>query len=640
MKSLVTPQPLSVKPMLCTLIKEPFNDERYIYEVKWDGYRIIARKNNNVIKLDSRGGQDYTKKYPAVVKALKAFEHDLIFDGEVVYINKEGKPDFDALQTVNGQKAPITYYVFDILWLDGKDLMKLPLLERKEILGELVGDNTVIKYSAHFDDGLILYDHAKSFGLEGIVAKQKDSSYIPNDRSKKWYKIPTDIKQEFVIGGWIESEADRHFRTLLFGAYEGKDLKWIGHAGGGYKDREMPEILKKLKSMEISTSPFVNEVDYEGVVHWVKPQLVANIKYATLTKSGKIRKPAIFQGFREDKNPMDVVREVAKEHIKHVREVQTAADSNWPTVEAEPIKSRGEVIIEGHKVALRNVEKEIWKGVTKADLIQYYSSVAGYILPHLRDRALSLHIKHKGPNAPGLYIKDMEGRQPEHAELYTTPRKHKKAGKRDVIDYLVCNNTATLLYLVDLGCIDINPWTSTTDNALHPTFIVIDLDPSDEDFTKAIETAKAAKQFFDELKLKAFLKTSGKTGLHLFLPCSAFTFPQARKIAEAICNGIHSLVADITTTTLTVADRGNKLYVDPNQNDYADTVAAAYSVRPYKHPQVSAPINWTELKRSLVPDDFTIANIHARLEKKGDLFIGSLDKKNSIQNDKVLKTFL
>jgi bifunctional non-homologous end joining protein LigD len=655
-----THQPAVIKPMLSTLVKQPFADDNYVFEVKWDGYRIIAHCNEGSVKLQSRGGEDYTKKYPSIVNALKKMNLNCILDGEIVYINSEGKPDFDSLQRVNGQKAPIVYYVFDLLWLNGKSVMKQKLTERKEMLRDLVAENTTVRYSDHFEDGLELFEHVKQIGLEGIVAKQKESQYIPDDRSKKWLKVTTEKRQEFVIGGWVESEKRNTFRTLLFGTYENGKLKWKGHAGGGYKERDMPLILNRLKAIETDENPFDSDVEYsEGKPHWVKPELVANIKFATTTRSGKIRKPAIFLGFREDKKATQVETEIAKSPPKHrilkpkhadavdskkesvkTKSLVTSADSNWPELEREPIVNLDKIEIDSCTVTLHNVNRNLWKGVTKANLIEYYSNVSKFILPHLKDRPLSLHVKHKGPNAPGLYIKDMEGREPDCAEIFSTPRKHQKAGKRNIIDYLVCNNAATLLYVANLGCIDINPWTSTTKDSLHPDFIIIDLDPSDEDFKKAIEAARASKELFGKHKLKAFPKTSGKTGIHLFVPCSSFTFPQARTIAQNICNSIHELIPAITTTEITVADRGTKLYLDPNQNDYADTVASAYSVRPFKVPQVSTPIEWAELKDGLSPAAFTMKTIFGRLEKKGELFSEALSKPIAIKNDKPLKSFL
>jgi bifunctional non-homologous end joining protein LigD len=634
---------LSIQPMLCTLVAEPFDDPHYVYEIKWDGYRIIAYKQDKVLKLESRGGNDFSKKYPSIITELKKYPNDLVVDGEVVVLNAEGKPDFDALQKFNGQKSGVVYYVFDILFLDGEDLTGMPLVGRKAILEKIIGEHTVIRFSEHFENGILLFEHAQSMGLEGIVAKKKTSRYIQNKRGNDWYKIPTSIKQEFVIGGWMESQSGRLFRTLLFGAYEGKDLKWIGHAGGGYKQNEMPKILQKLKSLEIDESPFSNEVEYDGLVHWTKPELIANIKYATFTKGGKIRKPAIFLGFRQDKNPLQVVREIPKKidtTLKEPVKIDSGHGSNWPTIENQPIRNKDHLTIEDYKIEVTNVDNRIWKDVTKGDLIQYYLSVSKYILPHLKNRPLSLHVKHQGPNAPGVYIKDMEGREPSCAEIFTTERKHKKTGKRDVIDYLVCNNTATLIYIINLGCIDLNPWTSNTKTPQFPDYIVIDLDPSDEDFQKVIEVAKAAKEFFDRNKLKSFIKTSGKTGMHLFIPCSNFSFPQARNIAENICKGIHELIPEITTTEISIDQRGAKLYLDPNQNDYSDTVASAYSVRPFKYPNVSTPLTWKEVNSSLDPSDYSIHTIIDRIQKKGDDFKGVLDKTVAAKNNKPLKKIL
>ncbi|RYG45660.1 MAG: DNA ligase D, partial [Chitinophagaceae bacterium] len=621
------PMPGQVKPMLCTLVKTPVTQEGYIHEIKWDGYRLLGYCNKSVVRFDSRSGLDYTAKYPPLVSALKKLKHDLILDGEAVVLNASGNPDFDALQKFNGSNDPIVFYAFDILWIDGYNLMELSLLERKEILSLLLSGNEIIRYSEHFSDGVALYEQIKQMELEGIVSKKATSPYNPGERGTNWYKTPTEIRQEFVIGGWIESDKNRPFRSLLFGAYKGTQLEWIGHAGGGFRESEMPAIMGKLKPLEIRSSPFSNEVDTDGKAHWVKPQLVGNFKFATWTKSGRIRKPAIFLGFRNDKKSTQVVREVpavqktvdevsktasAKPRAavkKPSKKLSSMAASNWPVIENQEIKNEEDFDIGDCKVTINNVDRQVWKNISKANLIEYYHAVSAYLLPHIADRPQSLHIKPVNANAPGLYIKDMEGRTPECGEVFSVTRKHKAAGKRSQIDYLVANNEATLLYMVNLGCIDINPWTSRTSSAESPDYLIIDLDPSDDDFRKAIETAKAAKEVFDTKKLKAFVKTSGKTGIHLYIPCRGFTFREARAVAEQICDEINQLVPQITTTEVSISNRGNKLYIDPNQNDFADTVAAPYSVRPFHHPSVSTPIDWKELKTSLDPLQFDIHTI-------------------------------
>jgi bifunctional non-homologous end joining protein LigD len=636
------PLPRNIRPMLSTLVKEPFNDAKYLYEIKFDGYRIIAYVDRLNIKLESRGGMDYTKKYPPITSALKKLNRQVVLDGEVVYLNENGIPDFDMLQTFNGQKAgPLAYYVFDILWLDGKNLMSLALVERKALLKDVLGSNPVLRYSEHFDDGLLLFKNARENALEGIMAKRKNSRYIPGNRSNLWLKFTIDKKEEFVVGGWIESES-RKFRTLLFGAYEGKKLKWIGHAGGGYKEKDMPKILDRLKALETNESPFTNDVDYEGKVHWVKPELVANIKYATVTRAGKIRKPAIFLGFREDKKATQVVRQMERRLTppKDLTKGSKNSDSNWNHVDSEVITSRDVLQVDGKDVHVYNVNRTIWRGISKAHLLQYYHEVSDFILPHLRSRPLSLYLKLENAFKSGVYIKDMEGRQPSYADVFTTERKHKKSGKRNTIDYLVCNNKATLLYLINLGCVDINPWTSTTNDPDHPSYITIDLDPSDGDFKKAVEAALAARQFFLEHKIKSYPKTSGKTGMHLYLPCDGFTFEEARLIAEHIAVEIHSLSPGNTTLEVDVASRGNHVFIDPSQNDYTDTLAAPYSVRPFHIPLVSTPLEWKEITFALDRSVFTMEVVLTRLNRKGDLFAGVLDNGMRTKNGKQLKRWL
>lgn len=665
--------------MLCTLVKEPPASSDYLFELKWDGYRIISYVQGGAVRMNSRSGLDYTSKYPLIAEALSALEHDVILDGEVVVFNEEDKPDFDALQLYNGARTPIQYCVFDILSLDGNDLMEMPLVNRKELLKALIQDNPVFRFSETYDDGKALYQRSLDENLEGIVAKQRQSSYSPGARGNAWLKIPTRKRQEFVIGAWAESTTSRSFKSLLFGAYEKGRFVWIGRSGGGYKHQEMPEILSKLKALEIDESPFTNKIlDTKGaVMHYVRPELVANFEFATWTRTGRIRKPATFLGFRYDKDPKDVVREVPKETpeqpsnnpplapqenadlyeaalqpraqkprpgkrkaVQAKDKPQLAEDSNWKMILEEKIHSEADIELEGQTMHLTNIERNIWKEVNKAALISYYNSISEYILPYLQDRPLSLHIKNLSATAPGFYIKDMEGMEPEYAQIFSTPRKHKKKGKRDVIDYLVCNNLPTLIYLVNLGCVDINPWNSRRQDPVHPDYIAIDLDPSDNDFSKAVRTAIAAKAYFDKHKLRAFVKTSGKTGIHMFIPCSGFTYPEARNFAEHICKEIHLLVPEITTVEVSVDHRGDKLFVDFSQNDEADTLASAYSVRPSKHPTVSAPLDWKELTPDLSPDQFTIFNMLDRIKGKGDPFKGIHDPKIKASNNKILKKLL
>jgi bifunctional non-homologous end joining protein LigD len=380
----------------------------------------------------------------------------------------------------------------------------------------------------------------------------------------------------------------------------------------------MPGILQQLKKLEVKESPFTNKVlDTKGaVMHWIRPQLVANFEFAAWTKTGRIRKPATFLGFRKDKKAKDVVREVpkpvqvieeeqeqnetthkpaAKKKTGTPKKLTTSKDSNWKILEKSAPEEMDEITIGECEVQLSDVDRNVWKNIPKAALIQYYHSVAKYILPHLKDRPQSLHVKPNGAGAPGFYVKDMEGRQPECASVFTDKRRHPKPGKRDTIDYLVCNNEATLLYMVNLSCIDINPWMSRTIHPTQPDFFNIDLDPSDADFNKVIEVALAAKEVLNKLKLQSLPKTSGKTGMHIYIPVTGITYEQGRNYSEQLGAQIHAIVKNISTLNISLSSRKNKVFIDPSQNDYADTLAAAYSVRPNHKPTVSTPLEWKEI---------------------------------------------
>lgn len=299
------------------------------------------------------------------------------------------------------------------------------------------------------------------------------------------------------------------------------------------------------------------------------------------------------------------------------------------------------MVIDECAITLYDIERELWKGINKAQLIQYYHNISEYLLPYIRQRPQSLHIKLNSAVAPGMYIKDMEGRQPSCADVFKDRRRHKAEGKRDEIDYLVCNNAATLVWMVNLGCVDINPWSSRVSDPDKPDYLIIDLDPSEEKRTakglnRLRETALAASEYCDSKGLKTFIKTSGKTGIHFLVPCSGLTFTQARAITEQICEGIRDLVPRIATTEISISQRGDKVFIDPSQNDYADTIAAPYSVRPFFVPSVSTPVEARELK-NIDPHDFTIETIFERIEKKGDLFTSLFDASKVRINTRALK---
>jgi len=653
--------PTTVAPMLCTLTQTPIDDLEYLYEIKWDGYRIVSYVERKKVRMDSRSGLDYTARYPVIVKALQNLGHDVVLDGEVVIFNEKGIPDFDAVQLYNGDMTDITYCLFDIVWMDGYNLMELPLETRKTILQQLVDAKPFFLYSESFDDGPALYKEVQERNIEGMVAKRRDSIYVPGERGNNWLKTPVKKRQEFVVGGWSVSDKTQTFSSLQLGAYVKGELKWKGRTGSGFREAEKAGILKKLKGLEISESPFVNKVlDTKGAkMHWIKPQIVVIVELSGYTKSGRFRKPATFVGFRYDKKPKDVILEVPKP-VKVIEEevhkeppapnekprnkLKTMPASNWPIVEGIPIRNRTVLDFPGCSIEVTNKDKVIWPevknkrdAITKEELIFYYHNVAPFILPYLHDRPQSLHIRPWKATDDRFFIKDMEGRQPDCAVLFTDKRRHAHEGKRQIIDYLVCNNEAVLLFMIEKGCVDINPWNCRRMTPEQPDWLVIDLDPTVKKdkagyIDKLRDAAIATKEWCNRHKIKAFPKTSGQTGIHFYIPCMDIDTLRARAIADHICQEIHDLAPESTTNENQKNRRGNLVYVDPSQNDYADTLAAPYSVRPFFIPTVSTPLEWKKINHRLDPHVFTIDNILDRIKKKGDLFSGVLDTKIAAAN--------
>ncbi len=639
--------------MLATKTRDVFDDKDYIFEVKWDGYRIMASCAKSKVDLRTRKGLNYTDVYSSVTESLKKIPYSVVLDGEVIMLDEEGKPSFDLLQNVRTLGTEkLLYCVFDILWCEGYDLTQIPLMDRKKVLAEvLAGVKGHVANPGYIETkGKKLFKEMLDKGMEGIVAKEKNSIYSPGTRTESWLKMQTKKRQEFVIGGWTESDSGRPFRSLLFGYYDKKGgLICFGHAGGGYTNKSAAALMNKLKKLQQKKKTFSNEVDADTTVHWVKPVLVGEFEYATVTKSGKIRKPAIFKGLRTDKDPKDVhldspvsISKRSTSVRSHTSSEVSNKESNWPVVKEKLQEgSKNTLEIEGQKIQINNIEREYWHGITKGDLLNYYISVSDYILPYLKDRPLSLHIKHEGVFKTGLYIKGMEGNAPEFAETYVTKRKHRAANRSQKIDYLLCQNSATLLYVINLGCIDINPWNSTTAHPEHPTYLVIDLDPSGDSFEPVIKTAQVAHEVLIELGIISFPKTSGKTGIHIFIPVSpVFTFPQARSVVGLLARLINERIPDITTTEDLIEKRGDKVFIDDNKNDLADTLASAYSVRPAHTPTVSAPLDWKEVKTGLDPGKFTIKNMKARITKKGDLFKEILNPRIQKKNTSIIKNIL
>lgn len=312
----------------------------------------------------------------------------------------------------------------------------------------------------------------------------------------------------------------------------------------------------------------------------------------------------------------------------------------WERVDKRQINSKEIRTIEGKEVALVNLEEKVWEGITRGDIVDYYTSIYPYLKPYLQDHPVGINVSFDPITEDEEFIRGMEGHEPKWATIFKTDRKNPKPGKSETIDWIVLNDLPSVIFNISLGAIDLHPWTARSTSPNNPDYIVIDLDPTDEDFSKVIETAKAAKEFIDIHQLVSFVKTSGKTGLHILLPSTGIEFGNARKIALHICSAIHEMLPDITTLSTSKSSRGDKVYVDPSQNDYADRIASVYSVRSYKQPNVSTPIQWEEVNSELIPSNFNIYSIFGRIEKVGDLFREVLNPQYALNNEKVLKRLI
>ena len=629
--------PSDLKPMLATLVDEPFNDEEWQFELKLDGYRSLAYLKNGKADIRSRNNNSFNKKFESVYQALTQWKINAIVDGEIVVLNDEGVPDFNGIQLWDKKKEGLlVYYVFDLLWLDGLDIMQEPLHIRQEVLRQLIPENSVIRFSDHIDAvGKDFFEMARQNNLEGIIAKRKNSPYIRDSRTKTWLKIKAEQRHEAIICGYTKKQdTDRSFSSLLLGVYEKGKLKYLGQAGTGYSVSIQQELIKKMKSHITKTCPFENEPALSESAVWLKPFLVCEVKYTELTKEG-IMRHASFQGLREDKAAFELNDETELDTEKIVTEVKTEEQQQ----ETKPLlvaKAETEKVVnlDGHDLKFTNLKKFYWpkEKITKGDLLNYYYSIADYIMPYMKDRPQSLNRFPNGINGESFYHKNMGGKVDKW--LKTFERFSESSGEPK--DFLICTNTASLVYMANLGCIEMNPWHSRVQAPHSPDWCVIDLDPGEISFEKVIETAQAVKNILDTLQIPSYPKTSGSTGIHIYIPLGAkYNYEQSKQLAELVANLVHEELPTFTSVVRNPLMRKDKIYIDYLQNRPIQTICAPYSVRPKPGATVSAPLHWDEVKKGLKINQFTLKNMVERVRAEGDLFGGVLGK--GIDLNKILK---
>ncbi len=634
--------PTDIQPMLATLVSETFDDPGWSYEVKWDGYRALGYINDNSVDLRSRNNKSFNEKFYPIHTALQQWNINAVVDGEVIVINEKGLPDFGDLQNWRSEAdGRLEYYLFDILWLNGKDLMQLPLFERRKILQSIAPVEGIIRLSETFDtSGSEFFALADKMGLEGIMAKRLDSHYIPGNRTRDWLKIKTEKHQELVIGGYTKNEGSpKPFSALLLGWFiEGK-FYHLTPVGTGFTVKAQKEILQKLAPLTIPKSPFANEPEYnkpsrfrpnppKAEVTWVKPALVCEISYREMTKDGAIRHPS-FRGLREDKSPEDVVREapiaaaeVVNEKNRLVKQkVLKNPSKNERKTLLNPTEQTQVKQVCGHDIKFSNLSKVYWpdEGFTKRDMLNYYYLVAPYMLPYVKDKPQTLNRYPNGINGKTFYQKDIKGKAPDW--IATFPY-HSYADNRDK-EFAVITDEASLLYIANMGCIEINPWSSRIQYPDNPDWCIIDLDPDKNTFNQVIEAACVTKQILDAIEIPGYCKTSGSTGLHIYIPLGAkYDYEASKEFARILAKLIHGQLPAFTSIERKIADRNGKMYIDFLQNRPQATVAGPYSLRPKAFAPVSMPLHWDEVKKGLQIKDFTLKNAMARIKEQGDIFQG------------------
>jgi bifunctional non-homologous end joining protein LigD len=651
--------PSRVAPMLATLLEQPFSDPDWLFEIKWDGERALTWIADGKATLRSRTGKDITAQYPELACLPEAFHAKrVIVDGEIVVLDERGHSDFERLQERMHVRAPssalierhpATYYAFDLLYCDGYDLRDAALLERKELLRRILRPDKCpggrVRFSDHqAEKGKELFELARQEGLEGVIGKRADSHYS-GSRSTSWVKIKATRVLDAVVGGWTAPRGAReHFGSLLLGLYEDGKLRFIGHVGSGFDNKKIAAIMGELRPLAVAKCPFEQAPETNEKAFWVKPELVARVRFAGLTQERRLRAP-VFIAMREDARPEDSRWEgelmaapappdppgstnlKAAQAVTRAPEIAGKVLSGPVKIEAELSSGKQETIVvelDGKRFRLTHLNKVYFpeSGYTKRDLLAYYYHMADTILPFLKDRPLVLRRYPDGITGQAFFQKDLREGVPDWLETIAIPSESAKDGKNEV-HYAIANDRASLLFLTGLGCIDHNPWSSRRDDLEHPDYFFFDLDPSDgTEFSVVIAVARALQKKLDELGLKIFLKTSGATGFHIYVPVErGYAYEQLRIFGEIVSRLVTERVPNLVTHERIVAKRpAGRVLIDVQQNSLGKPLAAPYSVRAFPKAPVSTPVQPSELRPNLRPEKFNLRTLARRLQETGDLW--------------------
>jgi bifunctional non-homologous end joining protein LigD len=632
--------PRITQPMLATLSEKPFDNKDWLFELKLDGMRAIVVKNRQKVEMWTRNGKSLTHRFPTIAAAVTALPVEtVILDGEIVALDEKGHSHFSLIQprihlsrakdiAAADQQIPVYLYAFDLLYLNGYNLMKFPLMQRKAVLRKLIEANKGwIRFADHVEEtGVSFFKIVSTHGLEGMVAKAKNSEY-QQARSRYWLKIKTQHTDHFVVGGFTPPEGSRkHFGALLVGLYNNGDLIYVGRSGGGFDDQTLAETVKELKPLETKKCPFKEVPAEVKRSTWVQPQLVCEIRFGEWTADKKLRAP-IFQGFRDDIDP----KQCRLDDSLPERGLKPAVTS------ADPVATDSENVVAGfsprsqHKIEFTNLDKIFWPehGYTKGDLIEYYDRISPFLIPHLLDRPLVFERFPNGIHGDSFYQKDA----PDHTPVWIRTQEIWSEDVERHIRYFIGADRDQLLYIANTGNIQQNPWMSRVQHLDYPDYLVFDLDPVEAPYSTVQQVALVLKGILDELGLRGYPKTSGASGIHVHLavPEKTFTYEDVRRFAEAIASIVVQRIPEYATIERVVRKRKpHEVYVDYLQNIRGKTVASVYSPRPRPGAPVSTPLKWEEFKKPIDPNAYTIKTIFKRLDKFGDLFEKALTDRQDI----------
>jgi bifunctional non-homologous end joining protein LigD len=623
----------AVRLMLAETRERPFSSPEWLFELKLDGYRALAVRDGGV-RLLSRNGNDLSSSFPEVMQALQGLPFDrLLLDGELVALDDAGRPNFQRLQQRAqlrrgldirhaSVECPVTYFAFDVLGVEDFDLRPVPLHQRKKLLPKLVPPTGSIRLLDHFEaEGEVLYEQVRKLGLEGIVGKRVDSLYKPG-RSAAWVKIRTRRTEDFVVVGFSAPKGSRSgFGALHLGAFRDGHLVYSGRAGSGFTEQQLATIGVTLESIQREVAACVGVLPKEPGTRWVEPRLVCEVEFTEWTEEGLLRQP-VFLRLRDDKQPeeCELSGEAGKRGRTEAVPVEHSnplpASSAEPPVQHPQDRRRSPSPEKAPAVEFSNLQKIFWPedGYTKGDLIAYYREIAPWILPYLAERPVVLTRYPDGIAGKSFFQMDAPRFVPDWIR---TQRMWSEQAERE-IDYFICDDEASLLYLINLGTIPLHVWGSRTSKIGHPDWCVLDLDPKGAPFTDVVRVAQTAHTLCDQLGLPNFVKTSGSSGLHVMIPLGCqCRHDETRSLGELLARLITAQLPEISTIARQISRREGKVYIDYLQNGAGRLIVAPFSVRPLPGAPVSCPLRWSEVTPDLDIRSLTIRNLPARMQELG-----------------------